>query len=104
MRRARGDDEGVARHNPLLITVELGDATAAQKEQRPPVRVTHVISPPLALDPALDPSDRAALERAQLELWSECQAFLDRTIAVRRSDAVDAIGRRGIELLHRIGI
>lgn len=69
-----------------------------------PVRVTHVISPPLALDPALDPTDRAGLERAQIELWSECQSFLDRTIAARQSDAVDAICRRGIEVLHRIGI
>lgn len=69
-----------------------------------PVRVTHVISPPLALDPMLDPGDRGAVERAQLALWSECQAFLDRAIAARRSDPVDAICRGGIALLHRLRI
>jgi 1-acyl-sn-glycerol-3-phosphate acyltransferase len=69
-----------------------------------PVRVTHVISPPLAIDPELDPSDRPALERAQLTLWRACQRFLDRALAARHSDALDAMCRRGMEVLHRIGI
>jgi len=69
-----------------------------------PVRVTHVISPPLRLDPALDPGDRAAVERAQLALWAECQDFLDRAVAARRSDVLDALCRRGIGWLQRLGI
>jgi hypothetical protein len=69
-----------------------------------PVRVTHVISPPLALDPALDPNDRAAVERAQLAVWAACQRFLDRAIATRASDPVDTVCRRGIGLLHRLGV
>lgn len=69
-----------------------------------PVRVTHVISPPLALDPALDPNDRAALERAQVAVWAACQRFLDRAVAARSSDAVDAMCRRAIALLHRLGV
>jgi hypothetical protein len=69
-----------------------------------PVRVTHVISPPLALDAALDPSDRAAVGRAQLALWAECQAFLDHAIAARRSDPLDTACRLAISWLQRLGI
>jgi 1-acyl-sn-glycerol-3-phosphate acyltransferase len=69
-----------------------------------PVRVTHVISPPLALDPALDPGDRSALERAQLRLWSEAQAFLDHTLVRRPSDPVDAVLRSAFRALHRLGL
>ena len=69
-----------------------------------PVRVTHVISPPLRLDPALDPEDHDALERAQLDLWAECQAFLDRCVAARPSDLLDGACRRALGLLYRFGI
>ena len=48
-----------------------------------PVRITHTISPPLALDPDLDPDDTDAVAHAQIRLWAESQAFLDATVATR---------------------
>jgi 1-acyl-sn-glycerol-3-phosphate acyltransferase len=71
-----------------------------------PVRVTHVIAPPIALDPGLDPSDRAALETAQIRIWAECQALLDGAVAARArdSDALDAVCRRSLDWLYRTGL
>ncbi len=69
-----------------------------------PVRVTHVISPPLALDPNLDPDDLAAVDRAQVRLWAEAQAFLDATVAGRESDLVDRGLRRAMGWLQRLGV
>jgi 1-acyl-sn-glycerol-3-phosphate acyltransferase len=69
-----------------------------------PVRVTHAISPPLALDPDLDPDDREAVTRAQLALWSESQAFLDHAIAARDSDPVDRACRAAMAWLQWAGI
>ena len=88
--------------DPLAIGALDGASVRAAAAQA--VRVTHVISSPLAFDPALDPTDRAAVERAQLALWSACQRFLDRAVARRPSDAVDAISRRGIGVLRRLGV
>ncbi|HZR80083.1 MAG TPA: 1-acyl-sn-glycerol-3-phosphate acyltransferase [Candidatus Binatia bacterium] len=72
-----------------------------------PVRVTHVVSPPLDL------GDRAAAKRnphvlraLHARVWSECQDFLDREVAhrARHSDFVDR-GVRGAErLLQRLGL
>lgn len=71
-----------------------------------PVRVTHVISPPLALDYEIDPGDREGLERAQRHLWAQCQAVLDTAVRRRRrdSDTLDAACHRAFALLHRAGI
>lgn len=69
-----------------------------------PVRVTHVISPPLALDPDLDPDDRAAVARAQVALWAESQAFLNQAVRTRDTDPVDRTCRRAMQWLQRIGV
>jgi 1-acyl-sn-glycerol-3-phosphate acyltransferase len=71
-----------------------------------PVRVTHVISPPLALDYDIDLGDRERLAGAQRQLWAQCQAFLDAAVRRRHrdSDAVDAACRRAFALLHRAGL
>jgi len=67
-----------------------------------PVRVTHVISPPLALDPDLDPDDRDNVARAQLRLWAESQAFLDEAVRARDSDVVDRACRGAMGWLQRL--
>ena len=71
-----------------------------------PVRVTHVISPPLALDYEVDPGDREGLVGAQRHLWTQCQAFLDRAVRLRRrdSDALDTACRGAFALLQRAGL
>jgi 1-acyl-sn-glycerol-3-phosphate acyltransferase len=71
-----------------------------------PVRVTHVISPPLALDYGLDLGDRERLASAQRDIWAQCQAFLDTAVRRRQrdSDAVDAACRRAFRLLQRVGL
>jgi len=69
-----------------------------------PVRVTHVISPPLALDPDLDPDDRDAVARAQVRLWAESQAFLDAMIRDRDTDPIDRTCRRAMGWLQRLGV
>ncbi len=71
-----------------------------------PVRVTHVVSPPLDLAPDLDPDDDAAVEAAQVRLWAESQAFLDTAVAARErdSDPLDRSCRRAMRWLERIGV
>ena len=71
-----------------------------------PVRVTHTISPPLALEAGVDPDDREALERAQVRLWSDCQGFLDQAVAKRDADGdwLDRALRTGMRGLERIGV
>ncbi len=69
-----------------------------------PVRVTHVISPPLALPSDLDLDDHDAVAHAQVRVWAEAQAFLDRACAGRASDVVDRGCRRVMGLLQRIGV
>jgi 1-acyl-sn-glycerol-3-phosphate acyltransferase len=69
-----------------------------------PVRVTHVISPPLGLDPALDPDDRDAVAHAQVGLWAESQAFLDAAVAARDSDPLDRGFRGTMGWLQRLGL
>lgn len=69
-----------------------------------PVRVTHVISPPLTLDPDLDPDDCAGLARAQVRLWAESQAFLDHAIVARDTDALDRVCRSVLTGLQRFGL
>ena len=71
-----------------------------------PVRVTHVISSPLALPRDLDPNDRDALARAQVALWIECQRHLDWAIAERdrETDLVDQTCRAATRWLQRIGL
>jgi len=71
-----------------------------------PVRVTHVISPPLGLSADLDPDDEVAVRRTQVRLWAECQSFLDRAIAARDrdSDTLDRIVRTTMYWMHRLGL
>lgn len=71
-----------------------------------PVRVTHVISEPLALDLAIDAGDRRAVDAAQVRLWAECQHRLDDAIVAREGDSdwLDRICRRGIASLQWIGL
>ena len=69
-----------------------------------PVQVSHVISPPLALDGGLDPDDREAVTRAQVRLWAEAQAFLDATVATRASDLLDRGLRTAMAALQRLGV
>lgn len=69
-----------------------------------PVRITHVISPPLALPHDLDPDDRDALARVQVRLWAEAQAFLDAACAARASDVVDRGCRGVMSVLQRVGV
>jgi 1-acyl-sn-glycerol-3-phosphate acyltransferase len=71
-----------------------------------PVRVTHVISPPLALRRGLDPHDRDAIAAAQVALWAECQQLLDHAVAARErdSDLIDRTCRAATAMLQRLGI
>lgn len=69
-----------------------------------PVHVSHVISPPLGLDAALDPDDEAAVTRAQVHLWAEAQAFLDATVAEREGDLLDRSLRGAMGWLQRLGM
>jgi len=69
-----------------------------------PVRVTHAISPPLALDPELDPDDADAVAHAQIRLWAESQAFLDATVAARDSDLLDRGLRGAMGWLQKLGV
>jgi 1-acyl-sn-glycerol-3-phosphate acyltransferase len=72
-----------------------------------PVRITHVISPPLMLDPDLDPDDGDAVAHAQVRLWAESQAFLDATVAARATDLTDLVDRglRGaMSWLQKLGV
>ncbi|MEO6025942.1 MAG: hypothetical protein ABIR79_03630 [Candidatus Binatia bacterium] len=69
-----------------------------------PVPVTHVISPPLALDPELDPDDRGAVAHAQVHLWAESQAFLDAVVRARDTDPVDRVCRGAMGWLQRLGV
>jgi hypothetical protein len=71
-----------------------------------PVKITHEISAPLPLDLAIDPSDRDALERAQVDLWARCQTLLDVAVAARehRTDWLDALLRRGALALQSLGV
>ena len=69
-----------------------------------PVCVTHVISPPLALAADLDPDDRTALARTQVQLWAESQRFLDTAVAARRSDRLDRTCRSAMRWLERLGV
>jgi 1-acyl-sn-glycerol-3-phosphate acyltransferase len=71
-----------------------------------PVRVTHVISPPIHYDENIDPLDRAGVEKTHVHVWASCQRFLDEAIASRdrHSDALDAACRRAMRLLEEIGL
>jgi hypothetical protein len=69
-----------------------------------PVQVSHVVSPPLALDPMLDPDDTVAVARAQVRLWAEAQAFLDAAVAERASDGLDRGIRTAMSWLQRLGL
>jgi hypothetical protein len=71
-----------------------------------PVKVTHEISAPLGFDLSVDPSNRDALERAQIDLWAQCQALLDDAVAARqcRTDWLDGMVRRGTLALQSLGL
>lgn len=71
-----------------------------------PVRITHVVSPPLDLgDRERALRDPEALTTLHQQVWQECQKFLDRSVASRdrHTDWLDR-GLRGLQsLLHRLG-
>jgi hypothetical protein len=71
-----------------------------------PVRVTHVISPPIRYDHGVDPLDRTRVEKMHVQVWASCQQLLDDAIASRdrHSDALDSACRRGMRLLEEIGL
>lgn len=71
-----------------------------------PVRVTHVISPPIRYDHGVDPHDRTGVEKTQIHVWARCQRLLDQAIASRDrySDALDGACRKGMRLLGEIGL
>jgi hypothetical protein len=71
-----------------------------------PVKVTHEISAPLQFDLSVDPSNRDALERAQVDLWAQCQTLLDVAVATRehRTDWLDVLVRRGAVALQSLGL
>jgi 1-acyl-sn-glycerol-3-phosphate acyltransferase len=71
-----------------------------------PVRVTHVISPPLPLPAHLDPTDQRALQATQVALWAACQRLLDTAIANRdrETDWLDRACRFAIAGLQRLGV
>jgi acyltransferase-like protein len=71
-----------------------------------PVRVTHVISPPIRHDHGVDPRDRSGVEKTHTHVWAKCQRFLDREVASRErhSDALDSACRKGMLLLEEIGL
>jgi 1-acyl-sn-glycerol-3-phosphate acyltransferase len=71
-----------------------------------PVRVTHVLSPPIRYDHGVDPLDRTGVEKTQIHLWARCQRFLDEAIASRErySDALDSACRKGMLFLEEIGL
>lgn len=69
-----------------------------------PVRITHVISPPLTLDPDLDPDDAGGVAHAQIRIWAEAQTFLDAAVAARASDPLDRGLRGAMRWLQRLGV
>jgi hypothetical protein len=72
-----------------------------------PVKITHVVSPPLDLgDRAAALRSQAALHALHARLWNDCQSFLDRCVARRgrRADLLDRLVRRGEGVLARIGL
>jgi hypothetical protein len=71
-----------------------------------PVKVTHEITAPLRFDHSVDPSNRDAVERAQIDLWAQCQALLDDAVAARerRTDWLDGMVRRGALALRWLGL
>jgi len=72
-----------------------------------PVRVTHVVSPPLVLrDRARALRDPEALRALHRTVWEQCQAFLDAAIARREryTHVTDRTIRAGERLLQRLGL
>jgi hypothetical protein len=71
-----------------------------------PVKITHVISPPLELDYALDPSDRREVEAQQVRVWAQCLSILDAEIVRREhdSDWLDSVLRSGMSTLEWVGL
>jgi hypothetical protein len=71
-----------------------------------PVRLTHVISPPLLPATDVDPDDQRDLEESQIRLWAECQEHLDRAIErrVRDTDALDRWLRGALGVLQATGL
>ncbi len=71
-----------------------------------PVRLTHVVLPPLDLgDRERALRDPQALEALHQQVWQKCQKFLDHAVANRdrHTDLLDR-GVRGLQnLLHRLG-
>ena len=72
-----------------------------------PVRLTHVISPPLDLgDRERGRREPEALAELHARVWSDCQRFLDRVVASRAeySDALDRSIRGAERLLQGTGL
>jgi len=72
-----------------------------------PVRVTHVVSRPLALGDRWHAlGDPRALRELHRAVWEECQAFLDAAIAERGryTDTADRVVRAGEALFQRLAV
>jgi 1-acyl-sn-glycerol-3-phosphate acyltransferase len=72
-----------------------------------PVRITHVVSKPLALgDRATARRSRAALVRLHQRVVAQCQVLLDTAVAQREADAplLDRVIRGGERIAQRIGV
>jgi hypothetical protein len=71
-----------------------------------PVRLTHVVSPPLSFEPDVDPENHRAVEETQIRLWAQCQEHLDRAVENRErdSDLLDRALRHAMQLLREVGL
>ena len=72
-----------------------------------PVRITHVLSPPLDLgDRGEALRDPSALEELHRRTWSSCQRFLDAAVARRHrySDFLDGAIRSSQRVLQTLGV
>ena len=99
------DDEYVDSYRGLRVQLGAAGVHVLPGVFPLPVKVTHEISAPLPL-PSVDSSNRDELERAQVDLWAQCQTLLDVAVATRdhRSDWLDAAVRCGALALQSLGL
>lgn len=72
-----------------------------------PVRLTHVVSPPLDLgDRDAARHDPEVLAALHLQVWEDCQNFLDAAVARRHrdTDLLDRVVRGGEQVLQQLGL
>jgi hypothetical protein len=81
------DDDYIESYRGLRIQVGAAGVHVLPGVFPLPVKVTHEISAPLQFDLSVDPSNRDALERVQVDLWARCQTLLDVAVATREHRA-----------------